>query len=152
CCQGQRAGRCSVHWRAERVSRPGICSSRRRRVRVARTVWPGSPIRVVQRSRLCARQAITVQAALALNLPEGKCASAWSLRSRIVSSTRAVANAGVLLPAVLADRLTRPSIPTAYDSFLPAQEVIKSAVRTTPHRTTVDQGLGDRPALFGWHL
>jgi hypothetical protein len=28
CCQGQRAGRCSVHWRAVRVSLPGSCSSR----------------------------------------------------------------------------------------------------------------------------
>jgi hypothetical protein len=30
----------------------------------------------VQRSRLCARQAMTVQAALAVNLPDGKCARA----------------------------------------------------------------------------
>jgi hypothetical protein len=32
---------------------------------------------------------MTVQALLAANWPEGKCASAWSLRSRIVSSTTA---------------------------------------------------------------
>ena len=78
CCQGQRAGRWRVHWRAVRVSRPGMLSSRRRRVRAARTVWRGRPIAVVQRVRLCAIAAITVQALLALNWPEGKCASAWS--------------------------------------------------------------------------
>ena len=44
---------------------------------------------LVQRRRLCASAAITVQALLALNWPEGKCASAWSLRSRITSSTTA---------------------------------------------------------------
>ena len=43
----------------------------------------------VQRWRLWARQAITVQAQLAAKLPEGKWASAWSLRSRIASSTSA---------------------------------------------------------------
>jgi len=38
CCQGQRAGRCSVNWRALRVRRPGSVSSRRRSVRAARIV------------------------------------------------------------------------------------------------------------------
>lgn len=75
-CQGQRAGRCGVQRRAVRVSRPGRASSRRRRVRAARTVWPGRPGTEVQRSRLWARQAMPVQAALAVNLPDGKCASA----------------------------------------------------------------------------
>jgi hypothetical protein len=89
CCQGHRAGRCSVHRRAVRVSRPGRASSRRRSVRAARTVWPGRPRTEVQRRRLCARQAMTVQAAFAKNLPDGKCASAWSLRSRIANSTTA---------------------------------------------------------------
>src|SRR5215217_2978878 len=86
---GQRAGIRSVDRRLDRVSRPGICSSRRRRVRAVRTVWPGSAMRCVQRSRLWASAAITVQAALAVNLPEGKCARPWPLRSRIVSSTTA---------------------------------------------------------------
>ena len=40
-CQGQRAGRCSVQPRAWRVRRPGSVSSRRRRVRAARTPWRG---------------------------------------------------------------------------------------------------------------
>ena len=35
-------------------------------------VVSGRPSRLVQRSRLCARQAITVQAALALKLPGGE--------------------------------------------------------------------------------
>jgi hypothetical protein len=56
CCQGQRAGRCSVQRRALRVSRPGRASSRRLRVRTARTVWPGQadhrgPARQVERER-----------------------------------------------------------------------------------------------------
>ena len=45
-------------------------------VRAARMVWPGRPRTPVQRSRLWARQAMTVQAALAVNLPDGKCARA----------------------------------------------------------------------------
>ncbi len=68
-CQGQRAGRCSVQRRAVRVRRPGIESSRRRRVRATRTVAPGRPRTVVQRSRLCARAAITVQAAFGAVVP-----------------------------------------------------------------------------------
>ena len=53
-------------------------------VRATRTVSPESPIALVQRNRLCAMAAITVQALFALNWPEGKCAKAWSFRSRIV--------------------------------------------------------------------
>lgn len=41
--QGQRAGECKVKRLAVRVSRPGSASSRRRRVRAARTVAPGRP-------------------------------------------------------------------------------------------------------------
>ena len=72
CCQGQRAGRCSVQRRALRVRRPGSASRRRRRVRAARTVRSGRPSRPVQRSRLWASAAITVQAALAKKLPGGE--------------------------------------------------------------------------------
>jgi hypothetical protein len=64
-CQGQRAGRCSVWRRALEVSRPGRAKSRRRSV-AARGVGSGRPIWAVQRPRLWARQAITVQALLAL--------------------------------------------------------------------------------------
>ena len=67
----------------------GSSSSRRRRVAGGADGLAGSAIKCVQRSRLCASAAITVQAALALNLPDGKCARAWSLRSRIASSTTA---------------------------------------------------------------
>ena len=74
-CQGQRAGSRSVQRPACLVRRPGSMSSRRRTVRAVRTVEAGSPIKPVQRSRLCARQAITVHAPLALNWPEGKCAN-----------------------------------------------------------------------------
>jgi hypothetical protein len=41
-------------------------------VRATRTVSPASPIAVVQRGRLCAMAAITVQALFALNWPDGK--------------------------------------------------------------------------------
>lgn len=50
-CQAQRAGRCSIHWRALRVSLPGTCTSRRRMVRATRMVSFGLPTRVVQRTR-----------------------------------------------------------------------------------------------------
>ena len=74
---------------AVRVIRPGTVSSRRRMVRAVGMIVSGRPIRVVHLRRLCARAAITVHAAFATNLPEGKCARAWSLRSRIASSTTA---------------------------------------------------------------
>ena len=48
-------------------------SSRRRSVRAARTVVSGSPSSWVQRSRLCASAASTVQAPLAWKWPDGKC-------------------------------------------------------------------------------
>ena len=79
CCQGQRAGIRSVHCRAVRVSRPGIRNSRSRRVAAVRVRSWGRPIWLVHRPRLCASAAITVQALLAANWPEGKCASAWAL-------------------------------------------------------------------------
>jgi hypothetical protein len=71
CCQGQRAGIRSVHCRAVRVSRPGIRNSRLRRVAAVRAVSWGRPIWLVHLPRLCARAAITVQALLAANWPEG---------------------------------------------------------------------------------
>jgi hypothetical protein len=56
CCQGRREGRCSVHRRAERVSRPGMVSSRRRNVfAFASRDVSGVPSSCVQRMRLCAR-------------------------------------------------------------------------------------------------
>ena len=57
----------NVHCRAVRVNRPGIWSSRRRRVRAVRTVSLGSPMSALQRCRLCASEAITVQALFAAN-------------------------------------------------------------------------------------
>ena len=104
---GQRAGIRSVTVRAVRVIRPGTVSSRRRRVRAVGMMVSGSPIRVVHRSRLCARAAITVQAALARNLPEGKCASAWSLRSRIASSTTACWRCSASTSSIASVRLVR---------------------------------------------
>ena len=68
---GQSVGRCSRRRRAERVSRPGRVSRRRRRVLA--TTWSAlpSPMVATQRSRLCGRVATTSQAALARNTPEG---------------------------------------------------------------------------------
>ena len=86
---GQRAGLLSVTVRAVRVIRPGTVGSRRRTVRAVRMTVSGSPIRVLHRRGLCASAAITVQATLARNLTDGKCATAWSLRSPIASSTTA---------------------------------------------------------------
>ena len=72
-----------------RVSRPGTVSRVRRRV-LATTSSPRTPrpMAAIQRSRLWARVAISSQAALAPNLPEGQ----WrrptpALRSRMHSST-----------------------------------------------------------------
>jgi hypothetical protein len=59
CCQGQPAGRWSVHWRAVRVSRLGMVSSRRRRVRAARTEWPGRPITKAPVARAGARPPVS---------------------------------------------------------------------------------------------
>ena len=91
CAQGQRAGIRSVVCAAGRARRPGIVSSRRRSVRAARIGVVGQRDAAwVQRSRLCASAAITVQAALAVELDRtGSAPSAWSLRSRIASSTTA---------------------------------------------------------------
>ena len=72
-CQGQRAGRCSVHWRR------GAGQSAGDREQPAAEGAGGADVVVragrsglVQRSRLCASAAITVQAALALKLPGGE--------------------------------------------------------------------------------
>ena len=75
-------GRCWSAGRGARAAGGGRCARRGPR-------RPGRPISSVQRSRLCASAAITVQAALAEKWPDGKCASAWSLRSRMASSTTA---------------------------------------------------------------
>ena len=86
----RRAG-AAIRRRAERVIRPGRASRVRRRV-LATTGSPRAPrpMAATQRSRLWARVAITSQAALAGNLPEGQCRSpAPSLRSRMASSTTA---------------------------------------------------------------
>jgi len=64
-CQGQRAGNRSVQIRAVRISRPGTRRRWRRRAWEVWTGWAGSPISVVQRPRLWATAAITVQALLA---------------------------------------------------------------------------------------
>ena len=66
---GPAAGMRSVQRRAVRARRPGSASSRRRRVRAVRIVVAGRARIWVQRSRLCASAAITVQAALAVNVP-----------------------------------------------------------------------------------
>ncbi len=72
-----------------------MLSSRRRSVRAARTVLLGSPSSCVHLSRLCASAANTVQAPLAWKWPEGKCASAWSLRSAMTARRRRARGAGL---------------------------------------------------------
>jgi uncharacterized protein len=52
-------------------------------------LWLLLASRRLPRPHRAASAAITVQAAFAVNVPDGKCASAWSLRSRIASSTTA---------------------------------------------------------------
>ena len=69
--QGQRFGRCKVRRRAEWVSRPAIEKKRRRRVLVVTTGSP-SPMRAVQRDRLCAITWTASQAPLAAKRPEGR--------------------------------------------------------------------------------
>jgi hypothetical protein len=86
---GQPTGRCRIRRRAERVRRPGRTSRVRRDV-LATTNSPRAPnpMAATQRSRLWARVAISSQAALALNLPEGLCCRPTpALRSRMHSST-----------------------------------------------------------------
>ena len=87
--QGQRCGRCSVRWRAERVIRPAREKNRRRRVLVVTTCSP-RPMRAVQRARLWAITCTASQAALAAKRPEGR----WfnptpCLRSRMAFSISA---------------------------------------------------------------
>lgn len=74
--QGRRAGRWRVTLRAERVSRPGMASRRRRKVSSIRGEAPGEPIAWLQRARLWAIAASWVQAELAEKSPEGKWARA----------------------------------------------------------------------------
>jgi hypothetical protein len=72
------------------VGDPAGQASRVRRSVLAATSSPRapSPMAATQRSRLWARVAITSQAALALNLPDGQCRSPTpALRSRMHSST-----------------------------------------------------------------
>ena len=87
--QGQRCGRCSVRWRAERVIRPAREKNRRRRVLVVTTCSP-RPMRAVQRARLWAITCTASQATLAAKRPEGR----WfnptpCLRSRMAFSISA---------------------------------------------------------------
>lgn len=70
-CQGQMWGKCRVSRRALRVRRPAMEKKRRRRV-LAVTIGSPRPMRVVQRSRLCAITWTASQAALAGKRPEGR--------------------------------------------------------------------------------
>ncbi len=106
-----RVGPCGER-RPWRTMRPGNASSRRRSVRAVRVVVCGRPMAWVQRSRLWASAATTVQAALALNLPDGRYASAWSLRSRMHSSTTASWRSSASTTASASVRLVRNGPPT----------------------------------------
>ena len=97
CCQGQRAGRCKAGGRCGSGGRAAgaaggaECARRGRCGRVARSVWSsGSGCARCRRSRS--------RRLFGKLWPEGKCASAWSLRSRIVSSTVACWRCGARRP------------------------------------------------------
>ena len=84
-CQGQSWGRCRVSRRAEVAIRQGIWISVRRTVAVvarARSdACVGAARVAAARVRLNAITARTSQAALAVNTPDGRCASAEFFRS-----------------------------------------------------------------------
>ena len=81
CSHGQALGRCSVSRRIEVAARAGTLMSLRRIVPVVALARSGPLSVPAARVRLNAITASTSQAALAVNFPEGRCASAESLRS-----------------------------------------------------------------------
>ena len=81
-CQGHASGRCRVIRRAEDATRAGTWISLRRTVAVVAFAISGAAVRVAAAwVRLNAMTPSTSQAALAVNFPEGRCASAERLRS-----------------------------------------------------------------------
>ena len=86
---GQLAGARSRSRRAEDTSRAGMVSSLRRSEPTVAADQSAPAAVNVWRPRLWASTARPSQAALAVNLPDGRCASGPSLRSRMTSSTRA---------------------------------------------------------------
>jgi hypothetical protein len=84
---GQLIGARSRSLRPLDTSRAGIAASLRRRLPTVATAQQPPAAARVHQPRLCARVTRTVQAALALNTPEGMCANGPSLWSRMTSST-----------------------------------------------------------------
>ena len=79
--QGQAAGRCRVMRWADEASLAGTVISVRRRVAVVALARSGAARVPAVGVRLNAMTASTSQAALALNIPDGRCARAECLRS-----------------------------------------------------------------------
>src|SRR3954447_11470144 len=79
--QGQDFGRCRVMRRAENATRAGTVINLRRMVAVVAFARSGAARVPAARVRLNAITASTSQAALALNTPDGRCASAECFRS-----------------------------------------------------------------------
>lgn len=84
--QGQSAGSRSVVRRAERTGRAGTLISCRRMAAVVAVAWKAEASVPAARVRLNAMQAATSQAPLALNFPEGRCASGPFFRSAMTRS------------------------------------------------------------------
>src|SRR5699024_2455792 len=78
---GHCCGRCKMYRRAEEAIRAGIVTSFLRIVAVVARASPSSAIVAAARVRLNARTAHTNHAAFAVNMPEGRCASALFFRS-----------------------------------------------------------------------
>ena len=85
-CQGQLMGRCRVSRRAERASRAGTLISWARMVPVVALAWIVEARAPAARVRLNAIAAQTSQAPLALNRPDGRCASGPFFRSAMTCS------------------------------------------------------------------
>jgi hypothetical protein len=79
--QGQAWGRCRVTRRAEEATRAGTVITLRRIVAVVALAKSGAATVPAARVRLNAMAASTSQAALAVNTPDGRCASAKFFRS-----------------------------------------------------------------------
>ena len=87
--QGERAGRWSTVLRAEVEILAGMLMSLRRMVPVRAVPWSALVRIPMARDRLKAIVASTSQAALAVKIPEGRWASALSLRSALICSMMA---------------------------------------------------------------
>src|SRR5664280_1745645 len=96
---------------ADLARRPGTVISCRRMVAVVALAWKTEAMVPAARVRLNAIAAMTSQAALDANWPEGKCARAPDFRSAMACSTIAWARWGVgehAVVAVVGEQLTLP--------------------------------------------